>query len=386
MCLLLFVTVQAKAQQAVTGVLQQVAANNKTLQAAERHRDARKLGYRTGLNPEDPLVEYDYLNGSPAEAGNQKEFSVTQRIDFPTAYGRRRRVSTLQTGQADYQLAVQRQDILLEAQQTALQLINLNRQAGELKKRHEAIDELYQRFQKSTRAGEGNVLDENKARLRLLDIRTSLQVNEAERRKQAEKLTELNGGQPIPLADTVYASLPEIPDFETLDSLVEATDPRLKVLEQQLAVEEEKVALARALALPKLQGGYRFQGILGQTYQGVHAGVSVPLWERRNTVKTQQAYSRYAQAQLEAERVAHRQELKRFYEAYQALQGALENYQNLLRKSDNLRVLEKALRLGEISAAEYFVELSFYYDAYDNYLELEADSQQAAAQLLRFRL
>ena len=331
-------------------------------------------------------MEYDYLNGSPADAGNQTEFSVTQRIDFPTAYGKRRRVSILQTGQADYQLAVQRQDILLEAQRTALQLINLNRQASELKKRHEAIDELYQRFQKSTRAGEGNVLDENKARLRLLDIRTSLQVNEAERRKQAGKLTELNGGQPIHLADTVYDSLPEIPDFETLDSLVQTTDPRLKVLEQQLAVEEEKVALARALALPKLEGGYRSQGILGQTYQGVHAGVSVPLWERRNTVKTQQAFSEYAQAQLEAERVAHRQEVKRFYEAYQALQGALENYQNLLGKSDNLRVLEKALRLGEISAVEYFMELSFYYEAYDKYLELEASSQQAAAQLLRFRL
>lgn len=385
-CLLLFVMAQANAQQSVTQVLQQVSANNKTLQAAGRYRDAQKLDYRTGLNPEDPVVEYDYLNGSPADAGNQTEFSVTQRIDFPTAYGKRRRVSTLQTGQADYQLAVQRQDILLEAQRTALQLINLNRQASELKKRHEAIDELYQRFQKSTRAGEGNVLDENKARLRLLDIRTSLQVNEAERRKQAGKLTELNGGQPIPLADTVYASLPEIPDFETLDSLVQTTDPRLKVLEQQLAVEEEKVALARALALPKLEGGYRSQGILGQTYQGVHAGVSVPLWERRNTVKTQQAFSEYAQAQLEAERVAHRQEVKRFYEAYQALQGALENYQNLLGKSDNLRVLEKALRLGEISAVEYFMELSFYYEAYDKYLELEASSQQAAAQLLRFRL
>jgi outer membrane protein TolC len=377
---------RAQAQQAVSQVLLQVAANNKTLQAAGRYRDAQKLEYRTGLNPEDPLVEYDYLNGSPVDAGNQIEFSVTQRIDFPTAYGRRKRVSALQTGQADNRLAAQRQDILLEAKQTALQLIYLNKQAAELKKRHEAIDELYQRFQKSTRAGEGNALDENKARVRLLGIRTSLQANEAARRKMAEKLTGLNSGQPISLADTVFASLPAIPDFETLVSLVEATDPRLKVLGQQLTIEEERVGLSRALALPKLQGGYRYQGILGQTYQGIHLGVSVPLWERRNTVKTQQAFSQYAQAKLEAERVAHRQEVKQFYEEYQVLQAALQDYQALLGKADNLRLLEKALRFGEISAVEYFMELSFYYDAYDKYLQLEVESQQAAAQLLKYSL
>lgn len=386
LCLLLFMAAQAQAQQAVSQVLQQVAANNKTLQAAGRYRDAQKLEYRTGLNPENPLVEYDYLNGSPADAGNQMEFSVTQRLDFPTAYGRRKRVSNLQAGQADYQLAAERQGILLEAQQTALQLIYLNKQAGELSKRHEAIDNLYRRFQKSTRAGEGNVLDENKARVRLLGIRTSLQANEAARRKLAERLTELNGGQPIALADTVFASLPTVPDFETLDSLVEATDPRLKVLEQQLTIEEERVGLSRALALPKLEGGYRYQGILGQTYQGIHMGVSIPLWEHRNTVQTQQALSQFAQAQLEAERVAHRQEVKRFYEEYQALQAALQDYQTLLGRTDNLRILEKALRLGEISAVEYFMELSFYYEAYDKYLQLEVESQQAAAQLLKYLL
>lgn len=386
MCLLLFVMVQANAQQAITKVLQQVAVNNKTLQAAGLYRDAQKLEFRTGLNPEDPLVEYDYLNGSPAEAGNQTEFAVTQRIDFPTAYGKKKRVATLQTEQADYQLAIQRQDILLEAQQTALQLIYLNKRANELQQRHEAIEQLYQRFQQSTRAGEGNVLDENKARIRLLGISTTLQANEAERRKQAEKLTELNGGQPISLADTVYATLATIPDFETLDSLIETTDPRLKVLEQQLAIEEERVALTRALALPKLEGGYRYQGILGQRYQGVHLGVSIPLWERKNTVQTQQAYSQYAQAQLEAELVAHRQEVKRYYEEYLALQASLQGYESLMENPDNLRVLEKALRLGEISAVEYFMELSFYFDTYDRYLKLEAKLQQVAAQLLRFRL
>ncbi|GAA4424168.1 TolC family protein [Pontibacter saemangeumensis] len=386
LCLYLLLAVQARAQSTVAGVLRQVEANNKTLQAAQQYREARKLEYRTGLNPEDPFVEYVYFNGQPAEAGNQKEFAVTQRIDFPTAYGRKRRVANLQEAQADYQYAQQRQSILLEAQQATLQLIYLNRQLRVFEERYQDIEELYRRFQKSTRAGEGNVLDENKARVRLLDIRTTLQANRARRRVLEERLTELNGGQPVIVTDTAFAAVPAVPAFEVLDTLIEVSDPRLKTLEQQARVQEEKVELAKALSLPKLEGGYRYQSILGQTFQGMHAGISIPLWERRNTVNTQQAYSQYAQAQLESERVAHRQEVRQAYEEYRVLQESLQDYQELMAKPENLRLLEKALRLGEISAAEYFMELSFYYDTYDRYLELETEAQQKVAELLRYTL
>jgi outer membrane protein, heavy metal efflux system len=386
LCLYLFVAGLAQAQQGVANVLQQVQANNKTLQAAAQYREARKLEFKTGLNPEDPFVEYAYLKGTPADAGNQVEFFVRQRIDFPTAYGSKKRVANLQGGEVEYRYALQRQAILFQAQQAALQLIYLNKQAIELERRYADVEAMYTRFQKSTRAGEGNVLDENKARIRLLDIRTTLHTNKARRRVQEERLTELNGGQPIPLTDTAFAAMPAVPAFEELDSLIEATDPRLKTLEQQARVQEEQVKVARALALPKLEGGYRYQSILGQRFQGVHTGISIPLWERRNTVNMQQAYSQHAQAQLEAERVMHRQEIRQAYEEYQVLRESLRDFEELMAKPENLRLLEKALRLGEISAAEYFMELSFYYDAYDRFLELEAEAQQKAAELLRYTL
>lgn len=83
--------------------------------------------------------------------------------------------------------------------------------------------------------------------------------------------------------------------------------------------------------------------------------------------------------------MAHRQEVRQAYEEYQVLQESLRDYRELMARPENLRLLEKALRLGEISAAEYFMELSFYYGAYDRYLELEAEAQQKAAELLRLR-
>ncbi|OKL38513.1 hypothetical protein [Pontibacter flavimaris] len=84
-------------------------------------------------------------------------------------------------------------------------------------------------------------------------------------------------------------------------------------------------------------------------------------------------------------RFSYRQEVKQNYEQYQALQSALNEYQELLSKSD-IGVLEEALWFGEISAVEYFMKPSYYYKACDNFLELKAASQQAAVQLLKYTL
>ncbi|GAB3835420.1 hypothetical protein GCM10028895_55790 [Pontibacter rugosus] len=78
--------------------------------------------------------------------------------------------------------------------------------------------------------------------------------------------------------------------------------------------------------------------------------------------------------------------MRQTYEEYQVLQESLRDYQELMARPENFRLLEKALRLGEISAAEYFMELSFFYDTYDKYLELESEAQHKAAELLRYTL
>ena len=72
-------------QTTVDSILKQVESGNKTINANKKYWIAKQLEYKTGLTPYDPSVEYDYMYGSPAGAGNQRDFSVTQRLDFPTA-------------------------------------------------------------------------------------------------------------------------------------------------------------------------------------------------------------------------------------------------------------------------------------------------------------
>ena len=49
-------------------------------------------------------------------------------------------------------------------------------------------------------------------------------------------------------------------------------------------------------------------------------------------------------------------------------------------------LLEKALTLGEISSLQYLMELNYYYDAYDNFLDLESDYYHVIAELNKYEL
>ncbi|MEX1241109.1 MAG: hypothetical protein WEB30_15400 [Cyclobacteriaceae bacterium] len=104
-----------KAQSGFERVLSEIERNNKSIASEKQYREAQKLSYKTGLNPENPKVDYEHLPGTPEGAGTQKDFSVTQSLDFPTSYRKRRNVSREQIAQSDLEFNTFRQQILLEA-------------------------------------------------------------------------------------------------------------------------------------------------------------------------------------------------------------------------------------------------------------------------------
>lgn len=51
------------------------------------------------------------------------------------------------------------------------------------------------------------------------------------------------------------------------------------------------------MILPKFSAGYSLERTLGQKYQGISVGISIPLWENKNRVKQAKAGVVAAQAQ-----------------------------------------------------------------------------------------
>ena len=377
---------KSNAQSSVDSVVKQVERNNKSIQTNQKYWQAKQSEFKTGLTLYDPLVEYDYMWGAPAGAGNQRDFSVTQRLDFPTAYNRKKELAGQQIAQTSLQQQVYRQDILLEAKLLTLQIIYLNKRGAELNRRLINTQQLVQDYQKKLDKGDVIILDVNKAKLQLLNIRNETALNENEKKVLFTKISELNGGIPVTINDTIYPFIPLIPDFEVLDSTIEANDPIIKVYEQEKIILEQQISVQKAMDLPKIEAGYHSQGILGQSYKGFHAGITIPLWENKNRLSATKSNLVYATSSAETHRLNHRLENKQYYEQLDVRLKMVLEYKELLSTLNNTTLLNKALSLGQITIIQYFYDESFYFTAYDKYLQAEWEYQQAVVKLYKFQL
>lgn len=379
-------TFAGRSQTSLHAVVSAVETNNKSILSNQKYWEAKEAEYKTGLTPYDPQVEYDYLFGSPVGAGNQKDFSITQRMDFPTVYRKKRALSAQQITQAGLQQQVYRQDVLLEAKLLALKVIYFNKKDAELNQRLVTTQQLVQDYQKKLDKGDVIILDVNKAKLQLLNIKNETALNQNDRQVLLTKLSELNGGVAVTIDDTTYPAVPLIPGFETLDSSIEANDPILKVYEQERQILQQQIAVQKAMNLPKVEAGYHSQGILGQSYRGVHAGITIPLWENKNRLNAAKSNVEYATANAETHRLEHRLENRQYYDQLDIRLQMLQEYKALLSTLNNRALLNRALALGQITIIQYFYDESFYFTAYDQYLQAEWEYQQAVARLFKFQL
>ena len=373
-------------QSSLEKTLAEISKNNKTILANVQYWEVKKLEYKTGLTPYNPKVDYDYLSGSPAGAGNQTDFVITQAFDFPTSYAKKKKLSNEQIKQAEFQLNASRQDVLLEAKLICIELIYFNKFQDEVLKRKQNTEKWLSDFQAKLDKGDGNMLDVNKAKLQLIEINASFQENKSMIIQLNQKLTELNGGNLIVFADSGYPQLPLMTSFETLESEIETNDPVKKYLEQQNVIGRSQLDVSKAMTLPKLDVGYHYQAILGQSYNGVHVGFTLPLWENRNKVKAEQANTVFNELNLSVHKNEHYYDTQQKYIKQSNLSITVTEYSNLFNSSNNVDLLNKSLALGQISTIQYFMEMSYYYEALKNYLVSEKEYHKTIAELYKYQL
>lgn len=384
--LVLAMAVPAWGQSTLETVLSSVEKNNKGLAERRQYWEARKMEYKTGLTLPDPAIQGQFLFGAPASAGNQTDFFAVQPFDFPTTYRKRKDLAAEQGAVANSELAARRQEVLLDAKLVCLELVYRNKLAAQYQKRKEALENLLAGFQRKMDTGEGGVLDVNKTKLQLLEISQLRQENGIGIQKLGNRLTGLNGGAAISFQDTVYPPLEEVKPFDVVIKEYESASPKRQMLEQEKRIAEKQLELAKAWRLPKFEAGYHYQGILGQRFSGVHAGLTLPVWEHKYRTEAQQAQVLHAGLRLQSHLNEHFFEIKEMYERQAALRRSLDEFESAIASVNNPELLDKALRLGEITTFEYFLEMSLYQNAVLHFLKTEWNYQAAVAELMRYRL
>lgn len=382
----LWVFTNGDAQSNIDSLLQQIQIANMEIGANKSYWDAKGLEYKTGLTPMNPFVEYDYLFGSPAVLGNQREINITQQVDFPTVYSRKKDLSDELITQAQMQKNIFRQDIVLEAKLLLIDLVYLNAKESQLLGRQQTTAQFLQEYEQKLQQGDASMLDLNKIKLQFLSVKNDVLLLQNEKQLLLTKLAELNGGVWVDFKDTIYPSIVTIPDFETLDSLIEANDPLISLYEQEQRIQEQQVSVQKSLNLPKIEAGYHGQTILDTRLQGIHAGISIPLWENNHKVEAAEANVDYAITNILRHRIEHKLENRRLYDLLEVRQNAMEEYENLLRTMSNTALLDKALRLGEITIIQYFLEQTYFYTAFDKNEQMKREYFKAVAELYKYAL
>lgn len=377
----------ASGQNSIDEVLRSIEANNKELQANKQLVASQKLEAKLDNNLADPTVTYSHLYGNREGMGFTGEFVASQSFDFPSLYVQRGKLAKLRGEGIEHQGEEFRQQILLQAKEVCLDLVLLNQQKSLLEIRRRNAEQLSALYEQRLQNGDANILETNKINLELLNVRNEARVNEANRVAKLHELTMLNGGVELQFADTVYTPVEAPVSVAGLKQEIVSSDRRLQSLRSAQTAARKQISVSRAQSLPSFELGYRMNPSSGgERFNGFLVGVSIPLFANRNKVKQAKAQSLYTELQTESMQTAVESELLQLYNRSVSLKASIDEYSEVLEKQNNLALLNKAIRSGQISMIEYFADVTTLYQSMQNYMQLQNEYQKVMAQLYKYKL
>ena len=380
-------TLTTRAQNSIDQVLKSIETNNKSLQANTKMTDAQKLEAQTGKFLANPSVEWEQMWGNRNNPGSEYTLTVKQSLDFPTTYSNKNKLANLKANTIGFQSAAYRQQLLLNAKQTCIEIIYLRKQKSLLDERLANAETMFALYKKRFESGDANQLELNKIQLELLNAQNQSRLNKAALTAAEEQLRNFNGGNPITFDATDYPTGEELINFDQLQAAFMEADPNLKSLTGDQEIANREVKLSRSLTLPKFDVGYKRNAASDHVASnGFMVGVSIPLFENKNTVKKTKAQAEFATASLEDNRLNLKTNLQQLYQQAEALQISRTDYAKVLEQQRNIELLNKALNAGQLSVIDYFTELTTIYDSHQSYLDVEKEYHSILAQLYQYKL
>ncbi|MEZ4878644.1 MAG: TolC family protein [Chitinophagales bacterium] len=267
------------ATNSLDSIIQVIQKNNPSLLYQTKYIEALKMEYSTEGNLYNPNVTFDYLRGLPnAIAGSQYDVTLTQQFDFPSVYAKKKELANIKHTRDSYLIESEKYDIINQVKLLCIEIIYRNKLDNLINNRIISIEKLKNDFQIKLNNGYGNILDVNKTQLKLIEINNEKQLNQSILKQLNQKLTALNGGNAIQFQDTIYPSINTTIELETILQQSNQNNPINSYLHQEQAVVNQEINVAKAMALPKFEVGYHYQGLLNQNFHGAIVGLSLPLW------------------------------------------------------------------------------------------------------------
>lgn len=384
MCLFLF-GVKAQPNE-LDSVLKEIEKNNKELQAFSSLIESKQLELKSTNNLPDPQASFFYLPFGNNNTVAYTEFQLSQTLDFPTVYKRRKDLITEQKEQLELDYYVRKQDVLLEAKKHFNKLIYLNKYMQVAQIRIEQATQVYTQIQNLFVKGQIGILESNKAKIVLLQEEFKFISIENDIQEVLLMLQNLNGGEEIFITSTNFAISFELIELEIILKEKERISPEYLILKKMETVAQKEIKVSQNMGLPNLTLGANYQGIVGNNYAGLYGGFSLPLWSNKNKVKAAKVNFTYQQALTNSEKIKDYSLLEKQYNEYQLNLLKYNEYINAFDGLNSKDLLLKAYEMGQISFMDYYTEIKFYQHAEDEMLLIAHQLNQLKAEIFKFKL
>ena len=366
-------------------LLQAVERHSPGLQSAAATAHSSQIEARTGNTLPNPELEYIHSWGSSGAVG-EDEFTATQGFDFPTAYVQRTRAARAREDAAQASYRQVRMETLLQARLAVQEILYLQKRIEVDSLRLADAEFARQIARVRAQAGDITSIEENRIEFQSLSARNNLTRTRMALETALTSLSSLSG---LSLGADVQIEPMPLPALAPLEQVLEqayAADPALSAARASGQAAQADRRLAGSLALPKFRAGDKYSSSDGAKVHGVGAGMSIPLFESRNTVRL----ARARQAEVEATTLALETnltaDLTAKYSQACRLEAMSRTYQSGGEGAEKSALLRKALQEGSLTILEYFTELDPVYRHMDEINELSYNYRSLLIELNKYAL
>lgn len=377
----------ASAQSAFDRALNTVVRNNLTarVEAARTEAEVEALKAENTL----PGLEADFTHvwGSPKDAGNKWDFTVTQGFDWPGVYSARAEAIRNSQTAAQYLREASALEVRQEVRLLLLDIINNAKLLKMQKQLVERADAVAEKYRKGADQGELTRIDYNKAKLERITAHRELHSLEATQGELATQLSTLNGGLSV---DTIIAALGTEYPTGALEStpellqLLRDRDPQYAAMIASASAAQAKAKTERLSRLPSFKVGFSHETELGGSFNGFTVGISLPSWSRKHQVQAAKLEAIALQTEADMYLIKREAEIKADREGLAPLRTIIDEYEPIVKDQTNFTLLKKAFDAGEINYITYIQEVNYFTEANRYYLNALYEYNLALARLAKY--
>lgn len=363
----------------------EILANNPTLAARRANIDADILGLKADINLADPEVEVEHQWGQPG-VGNKWSVSVVQSFDWPGVYRSRSKAASAGAQAERLLYLAEEADMRLRVSNVLTDYIAACMQLNLCQTISDNLSVIAEKVESAFNHGESTILDYRKIGFEKIEAAAATDAAASLVVSLRQELIALNGGKEVNLDQ--LTAFPQF-DLKTSDFYIQTqmtADPAVLAGEYLSEAAAQNVKSASRSNLPGFSVGYIHNVEIGDHFNGIKVGISLPFFANRHRKAEAKARLQATQNELFDTELAVTQRVLSDYSKAALLDSRIDQYAKLFPDGgdDYLQLLRKSFDGGQMSLIIYLYEINYYTEAHAAYINLLHDRALTMLSLTRF--